>query len=152
MKKWIIFLMCALILTGCGMNSLYSNESKISSDTNSFNLNEEQQRVDNQEYIGQLEFEGMDTIWTYDAKEDINVEISYKLSVTEGKAKLVLVHPEGRLETITENKENKIQEQEENITLALERGSYRIKLVGANKAQIDLSFKASAGNLHTVGF
>lgn len=155
MKKLIMFSICVLIFTGCGVNTmsaLYSNDSKISSDTNSFNLNEEEQRIDNQEYIGQLQFEGMDTIWKYDAEEDINVEISYNLSVTGGKAKLVLIYPEGKLETIVENKDNKIQEQEENTTLALKEGNYTIKLVGANKAQIDLRFKASAGNLHTVGF
>lgn len=53
--------------------------------------------------IGSAEkLEGMDTIWEFDADEAEEVNISYSLTVTSGKAKLVYVSPDGIVSTLAE--------------------------------------------------
>ncbi|MGF7056907.1 hypothetical protein [Brassicibacter mesophilus] len=156
--KRLIVVCCTIITllcTGCGINymsSLYSNDSKISSDTNSFNLDNEEQSIDGQEYIGKLEFEGMDTIWRYNAENDMDIKLSYLLSVNKGKAKLVLINSAGELETLVENKDNIIQNDMETITVPLKKGENRIKIVALNKAQIELKFNANVGEFNKIGF
>jgi hypothetical protein len=156
--KRLIVVCCTIITllcTGCGINymsSLYSNDSEISSDTNSFNLDNEEQSIDGQEYIGKLEFEGMDTIWRYNAENDMDIKLSYLLSVNKGKAKLVLINSAGELETLVENKDNIIQNDMETITVPLKKGENRIKIVASNKAQIELKLNANVGEFNKIGF
>jgi hypothetical protein len=144
-----------LLSTGCGanyMSSLYSKDDKIASDTNSFTLDKKEQAVDGQAYSGKLKFEGMDTIWEYNAEDDIEIELSYLLLVKKGKAKLVLINPVGELETIVKNEDNSIQEDMETIKVSLKKGENRIKLVAADKAEIELKLNVSEGELNNVGF
>lgn len=153
MKRMIgFFVFITLLLTGCSMNYLYSNDKKISSYTNSFNLNKAEQTIEDQEYIGELEFEGMDTVWIYNAEQDMDIEVSYLLSVSEGKAKLVFIGPEGELKILVENTGNVIQKEMKTSKFSLKKGKNRIKLIGANKAQIYLKLKINEGILYTVGF
>lgn len=156
MKKIIVTgcIISALIISGCSVNikSVYSNTNKISSNTNSFNLNNENQSIDNQSYVGKLEFEGMDTIWTYNAEKNEEVEISYLLSVTKGKAKLVLINSNEELETIIENKDNTQPTDMNSKKLSLTKGENRIKLVAQDNAQIELKINISKGELTKVGF
>lgn len=165
MKK-ILVIICILevmMINGCSVNykdslesfdvnSVYSDESKISSENNSYSLNDLKQTVCEQEYTGQIEFEGMDTIWKFKVESESEVEISYSLSVTKGSAKLILINPDGELETIVES--NKIVEGDNLVstTLVLKKGENRIKLVGRDNAQIDIRFKVSDGELYKVGF
>ncbi|MBU5438050.1 hypothetical protein KQI42_08530 [Tissierella sp. MSJ-40] len=144
-----------LLCTGCGvnyMNSLYSKDDEISSDTNSFSLDKDEQSIDGQAYTGKLEFEGMDTIWKYNAEDDMEIELSYLLSVSKGKAKLVLIDPSGKLETLVENKDKTIQKDMETIKMSLKKGENRIKLVASNKAQIELKLSVDVGDLNNIGF
>ena len=144
----------ALIISGCSINtkSVYSNTNKISSNTNSFNLNNENQSIENHSYVGKLEFEGMDTIWTYNAEKNEEVEISYLLSVTKGKAKLILINSNEELETIIENKDNVQPTDMNSMILSLTEGENRIKLVAQDNAQIELKVNISKGELTKVGF
>ncbi|MGF7059655.1 hypothetical protein [Brassicibacter mesophilus] len=157
MKKLIIVygIIITLLFAGCGMNymsSQYSNDSKISSDANSFNLNSEEQLIDGQEYIGKLEFEGMDTIWRYNAESDMDIKLSCLLSVNKGKAKLVFINSAGELETLAESKDNIVQNDMETITVSLKKGENRIKIVASNKAQIELKLNVDVGELNKIGF
>ncbi|KNF07628.1 hypothetical protein CLPU_14c00460 [Gottschalkia purinilytica] len=157
MKRLIITfcIFATLLFTGCRLNymsSLYSKDNKISSDTNSFSLNKEEQSMDDQEYIGKLEFEGMDTIWKYNAENDMKIKLSYLLSVNKGKAKLVLIDPTGKVETLIENKDSNTQKNIETIMISLKKGKNRIKLVASNKAQIELKLNVNVGDLNKIGF
>ncbi|WP_042274489.1 hypothetical protein [Faecalimicrobium dakarense] len=144
----------ALVINGCSANmkSVYSSTNKISSNTNSFNLNDESQTMDNQSYVGKLEFEGMDTIWTYNAENNEDVELSYLLSVAKGKAKLVLINSNGDIEIIIENKDNAQPTDMNSAKLSLTEGENRIKLVAQDNAQIELKFKISKGEITKIGF
>lgn len=156
MKRVIVTgcIISTLVISGCSINmkSVYSNSSKISSNTNTFNLNDENQTIDEQGYVGKIKFEGMDTVWTYNAEKNEEVEISYLLSVAKGKAKLVLIKPNGDLETIIENKDNTQPTDMNSIKLSLTEGENRIKLVAQDNAQIELKINTSKGELSKVGF
>lgn len=147
-------ILLVLILSGCSnnsMNTLYSNDKKIASDSNSFNLNSDKQSIDGQAYNGKLEFEGMDTLWKYKADKDYKIDISYLLSVAKGKAKLVLIYPDGTVTNIEENTDKAKPNELSTTSLTLLKGENRIKLVGANKAQIDLEVKISEGEFEKLG-
>lgn len=156
MKKILCYIIIfTLVCTGCGlspMKSLYSKDSKISSASNSFNLNSEEQSIDTEGYTGKLEFEGMDTIWKFETEKDAEIKISYLLSVRSGKAKLVLINPECEVEILVENKDNTIQEQLEMIRVSLKKGENRIKLVASDKAKIDIKLQIDVGELNKIGF
>ncbi|BCJ92765.1 hypothetical protein acsn021_03340 [Anaerocolumna cellulosilytica] len=154
MKKKLLCLGIAFLLVGCSrnyMSSLYSNDKEIVSESNSFSVDEETQNIEGQQYSGSLVLEGMDTIWKYDAKEDMNIDISYELSVNKGKAKLVLISPDDACETIVENNEKAEQKELETVTVTLKKGENRIKLVAADKAQIDLDLSVDKGEFNKVG-
>lgn len=57
----VVFIMM-LVLTGCSMGLIYSNQKKIASDNNSYNLDVKEQQIDEHKFTGNIEFEGMDTI------------------------------------------------------------------------------------------
>lgn len=65
MRKMIVgALLVAFLLAGCSnaMADVYDNESKIASDTNSFNLDGIEQEIDGNSYNATIEkMEGMDT-------------------------------------------------------------------------------------------
>lgn len=44
------------------MGLIYSNQKKIASDNNSYNLDVKEQQIDEHKFTGNIEFEGMDTI------------------------------------------------------------------------------------------
>lgn len=143
------------LCTGCSTNPtnrLYSEDDQIISEEDTFNLNDKEQKIEGQVYRGQLEFEGMDTLWTYEVEEDIEVALSYLLSLSSGKAKLVHIDPEGEVSVIVENKDVSTQAALENCMLSLRKGENRIKLVAANKAQIDMQLEIGLGTFNKVGF
>ena len=78
MRKMIVgTLLVVFLLSGCSnaMADIYDNESKITSDTNSFNLDGIKQEINGNSYNATVEkMEGMDTIWTMDVEEETTVE------------------------------------------------------------------------------
>jgi hypothetical protein len=144
-----------MALSGCsasGMNGIYTNNSKIASAGNSYNLNKKEQTIEEKQYTGQFELEGMCTLWRLDAEEDMEVEVSYLFSVTQGEAKLVLITPDGQVQDIVVNEDKMVQEDVEVIQLALQKGENRIKVVARDKAKIALDMSVSEGQLEEIGF
>ena len=143
------------LCTGCSsskMGDIYMQDDKITNEGDSYSLHKEEQSIEGQVYTGQLEFEGMDTLWDYEAAEDMEVEVSYCLSVSQGKAKLVYIDSNDQPHIIVENKDRVKTEELENVVLQIKKGRNRIKLVAMNRAQINLRFKISEGNLNSLGF
>ena len=101
MRSCLAALAAGIMITGCAftMNPgkrFYDNEKGIAGQTNSYNLT-------NNTVSGSAEkMEGMDTIWNYTSPDDTEVTLSWKLSVSSGKAKLVLIDPDGNLSTLVE--------------------------------------------------
>jgi hypothetical protein len=134
------------------MLAVYNDDSKIASDSNSYNLINDEQSIENQNYEGSIEkFEGMDTIWTYDAMEDINLDIEYQVSVHTGKMKLVLIAPDDTLTTIVEVTPKNTMKNIENTTLELKKGKNRIKVVGGKNTKLDLDISIPEGEFSNLG-
>ena len=96
-KSILVLVFLAILLTGCSrknVTSIYNDNDKISSSSNSFNLDVEEQTIEGEKFVGIInKLEGMDTIWTYKSDEDKDLEMTYLLNVGTGKVKLVLISP-----------------------------------------------------------
>lgn len=139
-----IILFMVVLLTGCSggfdMAAVYDNETQIASQSNSYNkINYKQSETGNTITVVCETFEGMDTLWSYYADGTENFDFAYDLKAESGKAKLVLIRPDKTLETLVEvTGETQGREAEGAMTLELEEGSNRIKLVGGEDTRIDL--------------
>ena len=153
-----IMVLCMVSISfffGCSNNSksyIYKDDKKIVSEVDSFNIRNAKHVNDKEGYDGELYFEGMDTIWAIDSNEDSDIEISYLLSVSKGKAKLVLIKPNGELETIVESDKEMKEDSNIETTISVKKGKNRIKLVGKDDARIHLKCKAEDGEFFEVGF
>lgn len=159
MKRIItIVAVSAFVLGGCGIDAnpmlaAYDNDELIASTSNSYNLIGFTQVIDGQSYVGSVEkIEGMDTVWTYDADNDTSVSIEYLLSVESGKAKLVLISPDGTLSTIVEVTSEAGMDEAVSESLSVVKGKNRIKLVAGENTKADLELSISEGTLHNLGF
>ena len=130
----------------------YDNEKGIAGETNSYNLTNYSGSQDDNTVSGSAEkMEGMDTIWNYTASDDTEVILSWKLSVSSGKAKLVLIDPDGNLSTLVECEASSDGEQEGSGTFEIKQGENRVKLVGAEETALEFEFTADKGDVHTPG-
>lgn len=144
-----------LVLTGCSsgkISSIYNDDKEIASVNNSYNLNDSEQQIDNQKFTGTVEFEGMDTIWKFDSENDVEIDMTYLLKISQGKAKLVLISPDGTLTTLIEtNKDSEVEDYAVN-TLFIKEGVNKIKLVAADKANIEFDINIDYGTFSELGF
>ena len=155
MKKFmILILIYTLLLTACSTNSittLYGNEDEIASENNSYNLNEKEQTIKDQQYKGKIEFEGMDTLWTYDAKEDEDIDITYLITVISGKVKIVLITPDKTVSTIVENTSKSELNDYATNTLHIKKGMNRIKIVAEKNTDVELDITIPNGDFQKIG-
>ena len=154
MRKMIVgTLLVVFLLSGCSnaMADIYDNESKITSDTNSFNLDGIEQEIEGNSYNATIEkMEGMDTVWTLDTEEETTVDISYDITLYNGKIKVALIYPDGELTTLAECKSN--QDNSSNSTsLTLPQGEYRMKIIAGENTKFDISLSITDGSFHELG-
>lgn len=155
MKKLVSIVVIALVvLTGCSsnyMSSIYNDEEKLVSETNSYNLNESDQKIEEQKFSGTVEFEGMDTIWTFNSEEDTEIDMKYLFKVTRGKAKLVLITPDESLITMIETSKNSELKDYAVNKIPVKKGLNRIRLVAANNAKIEFDINIDYGTFDELG-
>ncbi len=141
-KVGVIFLCIVMLLTGCtsvDVTEVYDNDKKIASQSNTYNkVNYKMSEKNGTITLSCEVFEGMDTIWSYTASEDMEVDIRYSLKLESGKTKLVQILPDGTLETIVE-----VTGESEGVegiekTLQLKEGKNRIKIIGGKDTSINL--------------
>jgi len=154
-KMFITTMLLILGLTACQdnpMSAIYDNDSKIVSDSNVYNLTNDEQNIEKQNYKGSIEkFEGMDTIWTYNATEDENVELKYLAAVYSGKMKLVLIAPDNSLTTIVEITSETDLKDYQTYMLELKEGTNRIKVIGGENTKLDIELSIPIGEFHELG-
>ena len=144
-----------LLLPGCVMNTgarVYDNERALSGEANSYNLTNYSGAQSDHTVSGSAEkLEGMDTIWEFDADETEEVNISYSLTVTSGKAKLVYVSPDGIVSTLAECIAGEESEKSASDSIEARAGENRIRLVGAEGTSLEYEFTADAGEVEPFG-
>ena len=154
-KYLVIFIVLSMVLVGCTKNhmtSIYNNNEEISSDTNSFNLDIVEQSIDGQEFKGVInKIEGMDTIWTYESDEDIELDMTYLLTVISGKLKLVLISPDNSVTTLIEtNNKSDVVDFATN-TLQIKKGINRIKMVAGKNTSLEFNINIPNGEFEELG-
>ncbi|MGL5675989.1 MAG: hypothetical protein ACRDDX_06230 [Cellulosilyticaceae bacterium] len=150
-----ILLLVAMLVTGCSnnyMTSIYNSDDKISSSTNSYNLDGVTQTIEGEKFIGEVEkLEGMDTIWSYEATEDMELEITYLLNAIKGRVKLVLISPDGSLTNVIERSDNATFTDYATSTIQLKKGTNRLKMVGDKECSIKFEITIPCGEFKQLG-
>ena len=154
MKKIFgVVLITLCLVTGCASNTMtaiYNNDKKIASDTNTYNLNNVEQTLDDGHFTANVDkMEGMDTIWFLDAKEDKELDMTYTLNVISGKAKLVLINPKGEVSVIEECDSEMTAPIKSNLNI--ENGENRIKIVADKNTKFDIDVSISEGEFKELG-
>ena len=148
-----VVLLVVSLMMGCSTNpmiAIYDNEQKIASDTNSYNLDEVEQTLENGHFVASAEkMEGMDTIWTFESEDEKSVDITYSINVTSGKLKMVLINSNGEVHVISEcdyEMDEPIQE-----ILDVGKGNNRIKIVAGKNTKFDIDISIPEGEFKELG-
>lgn len=144
-----------ILLSSCSFNlveSIYDNDEKIASETNTFNLGEIEQEISDNMIEAQIDnIEGMETIWSFTSEKDIDVELSGEFSVKSGKAKLVLILPDNTLAVIAEKDSTVTDNNEIMQTLSIKKGLNRIKIVAEKNTELELKLSSADGEFQKLG-
>ena len=146
-------LIAVCLMAGCASNpmvAVYDNDTKIASSTNTYNLINYDQTTENGHFTANVEkMEGMDTLWVFDAEEDVFLEITYTLNVYSGMVKLVLINPAGDVSIIAEC-DTEMAEPFQS-TLNVESGNNRIKIVAGENTKFDIDISIPEGEFKELG-
>lgn len=158
-RKRIIFIAIIIIIVslfiGCGnsaVNNIYNDNNKIKSEADTFSLNESEETIESGVYKGKLKLSGSGTIWTYESNEDIDLKVPYTLSVKNGKAKIVLISPDNKVINLVENTNKATIDGTTSLTVPIKKGDNRIKVVGYEKADIDIELHIEKGTFKKISF
>lgn len=150
-----ILLLVAMLATGCSnnyMTSIYNSDDKISSTTNSYNLDGITQTIEGEKFAGEVEkFEGMDTIWTYEATEDMELEMTYLLNAMKGNVKLVLISPDDSLTNVIERSDDATFTDYATSTMQIKKGTNRLKMVGGKDCSVKFEITIPCGEFKQLG-
>ena len=133
-----------VLISGCGdFNPIYDDDTKIAGNSDSYSSKMSSTRSWGKDFSMSATLTGTKTIWRYRAKEDINIRLSYMLSVTEGgKAKLVLITPDNEVMILSENTDNTVMSEMKSETIVLKKGNNRIKIVGQDSPKFQLKLNS----------
>lgn len=130
---------CLFISSSCGISeyqkNLYNDNSKIIKQGDSYSfLKRAGNTYNNKTSVKFGTFNGMETLWTVNTKNEGNIKINYKTQISRGKFKIVFITPEDEIKTICENTQNG------SIVIKTKKGKSRIKIVGNDaKGECELS-------------
>lgn len=140
----LIAVLCMAVLSACGNPAgVYNDEEKLAADYDSYNIvSGVRNQLDNGAEGSFGKMEGMVTARKFEAKEDTAAEMEYDFSVTKGKAKLILVAPDGTVTTLVELEEQDSEAAAESgtVELQLQKGTNLIKAVGGKGASFSYTF------------
>ena len=144
MKKWIIILglLLSLIMTGCNnefakqeydsSEKILQQEDRYAKETSIFNP------VDGGYLLTISKFDGRETLWSTNMKEEQEIEIDFSFSLTEGQAKIVHIDAEGNITTLLESSPETSTKISVTQTVSLKSGENRLKLVGYDCEALEL--------------
>ncbi|MBE6052920.1 MAG: 50S ribosomal protein L7ae [Clostridium sartagoforme] len=154
-KNGVILFLLAILLTGCSgknVSLIYSDNNKISSSADTFNIDIKEQKIDGEKFVGIIKkIEGIDTIWTYEAEEDKKLDMKYLLNVRKGKVKLVLISPDNTITNIIERTNESPITNYATSTIQIKKGFNRIKLVAEKKSSGEFDIEIPCGNFKELG-
>lgn len=124
----------AVFAAGCTAENVYDVDEKIMANANNtMYRNSSKNKIGNSLSVKADYFMGVDTVYTYNVK-DGEISITYSLTVSEGRFKIVLTDGE----TIIIVGDETIEETTK--TFEVENGKYRVRIVGED-AKFSLNIK-----------
>ena len=155
-RSKLLFVMIAVILAlaGCALIlqvDVYDDEEALARTSNTYRIIGKSVRIVNQNCVGSMQrFEGMNTLWTSTVSNDGSIDITYKLSVSGGKLKLVLITPDDTVTTLVETTPDTTMEDYGTISVEVKKGDNRIKLVGSGVEKLNFDITIPIGEFHTL--
>lgn len=157
--------MLAALLAGCSSSGalfsfsassdvtagLYDDAEQIAGEADSYTLVRFRQSIENQRHwtASAGKMEGMDTLWSFEAEEAADVEITCTLNVSSGRLKLVWIDPAGDLTVVAES-DGEMEEPVQS-TLHVDSGTCRLKLVAAEDTGFTADLTVSQGEIRGIG-
>lgn len=158
-KKRIVLITMSImiisLLVGCmntTTNKVYNDNNKIASVSDTFGLDESNETIESGIYKGKFKLSGSGTIWTYESSTDFDLQIPYTLLVKSEKAKIVLISPDNTVVNLLENTSDFTIEGATSVTAPIKKGNNRIKVVGYEKADIDIELHIDTGTFQKISF
>ena len=154
MKKKFVLLFCILLSFLCLLITACSNEFAAAEydDNKKISQNDryaKEMSVFNAEDGGYSftasKFNGRETLWTQSLKAYQDIEIHFKFSLSNGKAKVVHVDGEGNVTTLIECTPDTSTDGFVTKTVSLGSGQNRLKLVGYDCEDVDLKLLFDEG-------
>lgn len=154
MKKKFVLLFCVLFCFLCLFMTACSNEfaAEEYEDNNKISQNDryaKEMSVFNIEDGGYSftasKFNGRETLWTQSLKTDQDLEIHFKFSLSNGRAKVVHVDGKGNVTTLIECTPDTSTDGFVTKTVSLSSGRNRLKIVGYDCEDIDLTMLFDEG-------
>lgn len=147
-KKAVVALpIAAILLTGCAVNigkQVYDNDEMLGADYDRYSSEYFSQSSEGNILSGSAEkLEGMRTIKKFDSSGEGEISLSFNLSVSSGKAKIVLVAPDGTV-TIPGECTSEEKELTDDKHYKASEGEYRIKMVGDEGTRLEYEITINA--------
>ena len=158
-----IFLLC-LLFTACGNDyakkeynadeKIVQPEDRYAKDSSVFNP------IDGGYSLTAAKFDGRQTLWTKECKEEQEIRIDFSLQLSKGTAKIVHIDNDGNVTTVIECSSD-TQPVNETKSIVCKAGKNRLKIVGYNCRDIDFTMlldeemlfeKSTFSNSHTKTF
>lgn len=142
-----LILVFLIILGGCSnissyQKEIYDDDSKISKQGDSYSFALRSGSTNgNETEIKFITFNGMETLFNIDSKEEGTINLDYNSEINSGLFKLVLINPDDEIINIFEGSQNG------STTVNIKNGKSRLKIVGNDaKGEIKLLIKEN-GNI-----
>jgi hypothetical protein len=128
----LTFLLCLLVITlgGCSsisnyQKSIYNDDTKIAKEADSYSYLKRVGNVkDNKVTLTFEKFNGSDTIWTINTKEDGSINVNFSADIEKGGFKAVIITADNKVSNIFENTINGSRE------IRVLKGKNRLKFIG----------------------
>lgn len=154
MKRGLVLLLAclaALMLSGCAedRSAIYDDDARIArqADSHASNMSAYSQNGGELSMTARA-FIGAKTLWRYTAPEDGEVAVDYVFEAREGgRAKLVLIGPDGAVSVLAESTGEAEVEEIRTVSVPVQKGSNRIKLVGDDAKGITMTLGIDVGDL-----
>ncbi len=141
-RKIILSVLLCLLLTGCSnefAKKEYNDDEAIAKEANRYaKVMSVFNTIEGGYSLTVSEFDGRETLWTENVKEEQDIQVDLSFSLSKGQAKLVHIDEEDNVTTIMECTPENLTDGYVEKTISLKPGKNRLRIVGYDCEDIDL--------------
>lgn len=140
--KFLFFVLICLFLIGCSNEFAkedYNSDKKIAQkedryakESSVFNP------IDGGYSLMVSKFDGYETLWSKNVKEEKTIEIDFSFSLSKGQAKIVHIDEDDNVTTVMECMPEDVTDEIVTKIVSLKKGKNRLKIVGYDCEDVDL--------------